>query len=115
MCHPIDQRSRLRPLVMTEHLGHALLADDRGVLKRRHRFVDHRDDARHVRLRVPGTQGHQGLAARRVQGAHDEVGLPTEPGVDPCRDPRGVRLAEQIDLHGRVDRRHGALGRDERR
>ena len=72
-------------------------------------LVDERHDGRHVGLGVPRAQRDERLAAGGVQRADDEVGLAAEPGVDPRVDPRGVGLAEEVDLESGVDRGHRPL------
>lgn len=66
---------------------------------------------------VSGSNGRQGddwssQTVEGVPGAPDEVHLAAEPGVHPR--PDGVRhdLTRQVDLYGRVDRRHLRLLRD---
>ena len=96
-------------LVVAPELGDAVLGDDRALLEAGHRLVEQRHDGRDVGLGVPRAQRDERLAAGRVQRADDEVGLAAEAGVDAGVDPRGVGLAEQVDLEGGVDRGHHPL------
>ena len=115
MCGMLDELHRLALLVAPGDLRHTLLGDDGGVLEGRHRCLDERHDGRHVGLGVPGTQRHEGLSARRVQGTDGEVALPAEARIDLGVDARRVGLVVEVDLQRRVDACHQRLGGDDRR
>jgi signal transduction histidine kinase len=109
VCHVLDDPGGLARSVLAPDRSGALVTDDVAVLERRHRTVQpghHRGDAR---LRMPGRQRDDRLAAGGVQRAHHEVGLPPEPGVDLPPYPARVRLREQVNLERPVDRRHPPL------
>ena len=93
-CGMLDDVRRLLLLVVPKEFGGAVFGDDRGLLKAGDWFINQSNDGRHIRFGVPRTQPHERLAARAVHRSHDEVGLPTEAGVDARVDARGIGLAK---------------------
>ena len=90
-------------VVVAPQLGHAVLGHDGALLEARDRLVDQRHHGGDVGLGVPGAQGDERLPPGGVHGPHDEVGLAAESGVDARVDPRGVGLAEEVDLLLKAD------------
>src|SRR5271165_7016252 len=81
MCRLVDDQSRLCTLASAEHVRTALLGDDGRVLEGGDRIGEARDDRRTGAWRMPRVQSDHRVAARRMQGACNEVGLAAEARV----------------------------------